>query len=417
MKTKTAGALLLSAILLMHSSAPALAQSANGGFIDTLKGMAKDPLVRSLVISKISGSQTAQTVPFLSPVPTAVRQNSGLASAAKELLRQNLSGANPAYSGNLINKILPAGNNSNYSNALINQVLPAAMDRLVKPNSNHYLSSNSASHFKGPSSGFYSLEEGRALGGGTGYSSELPSQANGTLSNSSVMTISQQLDAADLQHLSKYEISVLIDRSGSMATRDCPDPIRTGANLSRWQWCQEQSRLLQTHTAGALPQGINIVPFAGTPDRYSNVSPQAISSIFKNSAPSGSTNLALALKSEFDRYFLERDAGVRQRPLMLAVITDGMPDSKSAVRKVMQEAAMRMHNPNEIKVSFYLIGSDRNGEAFINELIGDLAGNEMSEHMVSTHSFWEVNRLGLARTLASTIARQENSLQSLLGKL
>jgi hypothetical protein len=186
-----------------------------------------------------------------------------------------------------------------------------------------------------------------------------------------------------------------------MNTRDCPDPY-TGdyGGISRWEWCREQTAMLARQAAAALPDGITVVPFSSKSVRYENVSPQSINNIFNTTSPEGSTNLAGALKNEFERYFQDRDAGLRSRPLMIAVITDGVPDSKGAVRKVIEEATRRMVKAGEIRICFFLIGDDHSGADFVDELVDSFDANPSNIHMIVRHPFAEVNQVGLARSLA-----------------
>lgn len=84
---------------------------------------------------------------------------------------------------------------------------------------------------------------------------------------------------------------------------------------------------------------------------------------------------------------------------MLAVITDGVPDSKSAVRNAIEEARQRMYRPDEIQICFFLIGGDRAGESFIDELANKFPAGR-NGGIVDRHSFASVNQVGLPRSLA-----------------
>jgi hypothetical protein len=175
-----------------------------------------------------------------------------------------------------------------------------------------------------------------------------------------------------------------------------------GQGVSRWEWCREQSTMLSEQTAGALPAGITLIPFSSNFQRYDNVRPDGINSVFNTSAPGGSTNLAGALQAELDRYFQDRDTGARKRPLMIAVITDGVPDSKSAVRRVIREATENMRDPSEIKIVFFMIGQDQGGADFVDALTEGLGRDGQNFKIVSEHSFAEVNQMGLPRSLANS---------------
>ena len=226
-----------------------------------------------------------------------------------------------------------------------------------------------------------------------------PQSVPGSASSSDV-SFSMRIAPSELRQLSRYDISVLIDKSGSMNTRDCPALFGMGQNVSRWEWCREQSAMLSEQTAGAFPAGISLVPFSSNFQRFDNVRPEGINSIFNTSSPGGSTNLAGALQAELGRYFQDRDMGARNRPLMIAVITDGVPDSKSAVRRVIREATQNMRDPSEIKIVFFMIGQDQGGADFVDTLTDGLGRDGQNFKIVSEHSFAEVNQLGLPRSLA-----------------
>lgn len=218
------------------------------------------------------------------------------------------------------------------------------------------------------------------------------------------MTITKRLAPAELLTLSQYDIEVMIDQSGSMSTRDCPD-LFTGARISRWDWCRAQSSLFTQQTSGALATGVTLVPFSDRTNRFTNVSPQAINQIFNSTAPRGGTDLAGALRQELQYYFQQRNMGLNRQPLLIGVITDGVPDSKNAVYNVLREAADQI-SPGEIKIVFFLIGQDDKGLDFVDELNRRLSSGSASPLVLSSHSFAELNQVGLARSLVMAVSNR-----------
>ncbi|MBX9688906.1 MAG: VWA domain-containing protein, partial [Candidatus Obscuribacterales bacterium] len=270
--------------------------------------------------------------------------------------------------------------------------------------SNNYYPSNNS--YTPPSSGFYSIEQGAPLGGvdyspvsmqGFAQPAYNPTAFSSSASDAPV-AFAKKLAPTELKQLSRYDISVLIDSSGSMSTKDCPDQIQFGNTISRWEWCRQQTTMLARQTAGAMPAGITILPFANNWNRFSNASVQDINRIFSGSKPDGSTNLANALKAELDRYFQERDSGMRSRPLMITIITDGAADNKGAIRRMLQAANSRLNRADELKVVFFLIGEDQSGADFVDQL-----AHEQNLNIVSEHTFNEVNNLGLPRSLVMSL--------------
>lgn len=212
------------------------------------------------------------------------------------------------------------------------------------------------------------------------------------------------LSANELNQLSKYDISLLIDSSGSMSRIDC-DPLNIfimEGKVSRWEWCKQQTSILSRQLADVLPAGITVVPFASKAVRFANVAPSAIESIFAESSPVGATRLDAALGLELKSYFAERAAGVRKKPLLIAVITDGVPSFPHLVARQVLDATEKV-DPNEIKIVFFLIGDSRTGIAYIDYLCNLRFHHNARYNMVTSHSFSEVSEMGLPRSLVQSI--------------
>lgn len=216
-------------------------------------------------------------------------------------------------------------------------------------------------------------------------------------------TAFRALVPAETRLLARYDIAVLIDRSGSMSTQDCPSPYAPGMSVSRWQWCRDQTAYLARETRN-LSKSITVVPFANKAQRFEGSTPADIHGIFAATAPGGATNLAAALKGELNRYFEAREAGIRVRPLMIAVISDGVPSSKSAVRKAITEATRRMTSPDEIRISFFQVGGDYEGTRFLHELDRELVNDGAATDIVRTSDFSQLMYTGLPAALAGSLA-------------
>lgn len=219
----------------------------------------------------------------------------------------------------------------------------------------------------------------------------------------SPFVFSSRIRPNELNRLGQYDISVLIDSSGSMNESDCPSAFGfVPQNVSRWQWCREQMGWFSQQIESAFPRGITLMTFASKFQKFEHVSARDIGNVFNRFTPDGGTNLHLPMRDAIDNYFARRDAGMRPKPLMLAVISDGDPSNKGEVRKIIKEAQQKMMSPDELKVVFFLIGSDRSGQRFVDELDNELPA-QMNVDIVSSHSFAEVNNIGLGRTLAQAL--------------
>lgn len=250
-----------------------------------------------------------------------------------------------------------------------------------------------------------------AIYGGTALGQPLPADfppfdppATVRPSGNNPVVFSAKLAPAELNKLSRYDISVLIDSSGSMSTVDCPSSFSVNHQpISRWQWCQEQTAWFSQQVSAVLPRGLTLIPFDSKWSRIQNASSQDIGNFFNSTRPDGGTNLLGPLKEEIENYFSRRDSGMQPRPLMLAIITDGDPSNKSALRKVIKDATERMTRPEEIKIVFLLIGTDRTGHEFVDELDSELAQRGAALDIVASHQFAQVNNFGLGRSLARAI--------------
>lgn len=212
------------------------------------------------------------------------------------------------------------------------------------------------------------------------------------------------LSAHELSQLSKYEICVMLDCSGSMTARDC-EPLNififNEPRISRWEWVQQQTTLLSRQLADAVPSGITVVPFASFARRLPNVSPAAIDKVFAENMPGGGTMLDAAFDVELDGYFADRAAGRTKKPLLIAVITDGVPNQPQAVVDQIVQLSTKIR-PGEIRIAFFLIGDSPAGLFFINRLC-TVGGNASYYSIVTAHSFREVSTEGLPRMLVKTV--------------
>ncbi len=207
----------------------------------------------------------------------------------------------------------------------------------------------------------------------------------------------------EVRALGRYDISVLIDRSGSMSTQDCPSPYSPDMAISRWDWCREQTAYLARETS-SLSRTITVVPFANKAQRFEHATAADIHGIFSMTSPRGSTNLAGALKIELETYIQAKEAGIRMRPLMIAVISDGVPSSKAAVKRVIADATRRLSNPDEIRITFLQVGTDDSGTRFLQELDRDLLDEGAVADIVKTRDFNQLLYTGLPAALASSLS-------------
>jgi len=238
------------------------------------------------------------------------------------------------------------------------------------------------------------------------------------------------ITARDLQLLGQHDVAIVVDRSYSMRTPDCPgissNPaagnwqralaglVGPGAGfgmsygmgnigMSRWEFVQSQTVALARQTEQVFPNGIMLVMFSSHAKVFKNVDLRQIPNIFSMTDTSGGTNTAEAIARPIEDYFARRQmTGGRVKPLVVAVITDGLPTNFDALEDVIVETTRQMRNPNEIKITFLQIGADRKGFRQLSEL-QSLANVGAKYDIVNSKMFPQVVQSGLARSLVDAI--------------
>ena len=220
----------------------------------------------------------------------------------------------------------------------------------------------------------------------------------------------RKLTSNELANLSRHDIVLVIDKSSSMAETDCPSMENRSFMTSRWNWCREQTMDLARQTAAVLPQGISVILFSWVTKIFPHVDMRAIPQIFADNHPDGMTNEANAIGAALDDYFARRAAAHgKVAPLLVAIITDGRPTSESAVRSRIIDATHNMRSPDEIKMTFLLIGQDQKGLQFIDEMDRGLVSEGAKFDIVSSKPFPELVRAGLASSLIDCISEPARS--------
>lgn len=211
-----------------------------------------------------------------------------------------------------------------------------------------------------------------------------------------VMTVRiPNLDRTELRKLANHDVTVMVDKSGSMQERDC--------GVSRWQWSENQISFLSYQAAPVLNRGIRVVLFDSGTKVFDGVRVQQVSRIFRGTTPGGGTNIAKALKEQLNDYFARREVDPTTKPLAIAIITDGVPNSARALKNTIIDATKKMQRPDEIAITFLQVGMDPSGMRLLQDLDYDLPSDGAQFDIVSMKPFAEVMRLGLPRALAQAV--------------
>lgn len=190
----------------------------------------------------------------------------------------------------------------------------------------------------------------------------------------------------------KRNYIVVIDKSGSMVTRDCPN------GKSRWDYCQESAFALATKCDTLDEDGIDVYMFAGKFKKYNNVHATTVTDIFKENEPSGSTYLAPVLQDIFKEYFAKPET-----PITVVIITDGEPSDEREVVSSIIAATKKMDKDEQIGMQFVQIGKDVEASAFLKRLDDNLTTEGAKFDIVDTVTMDEQEELTLTEILERAV--------------
>ena len=198
--------------------------------------------------------------------------------------------------------------------------------------------------------------------------------------------------------LENRDYTLIIDKSGSMAT-----PDQKGGR-SRWVAAQESTIALASKCEQLDPDGITIYLFSGKFKRYENVTTAKVSQIFKENDPSGTTDLAGVLKHATDDYLQRKTAGqTKLNGETILVVTDGEPDDRKAVMKVIIEASRRLDKDEELAISFIQVGNDPQATRFLKILDDELQSAGAKFDICDTVTMDDMEDMSLSEVLLNAI--------------
>jgi von Willebrand factor type A domain len=215
------------------------------------------------------------------------------------------------------------------------------------------------------------------------------------------------------KQLSNYDVVIVIDTSGSMNFHLSSEPT------TKWQWCATYIHNFAEKMRPILTSGLTIVTFNNKYQIEPHCSPERVESIFQSTTPVGGTDMATPLNEVLKSYL----ATSRSRPLLIAVLTDGMPNLGPKVEDVIIDATRDMRTPGEIRMTFLEIGEEFDGQKLIKLLDDYLVYEGAKYDIVDSLTFDEVKQMGLVDALKhainekSTIASTTNPLRAELSKL
>lgn len=199
--------------------------------------------------------------------------------------------------------------------------------------------------------------------------------------------------------LQDRDYTLILDKSGSMST---PDQV---GGRSRWDAAQESTLALARKCEQFDPDGITVYLFSGRFKRYENVTSSKVSQIFQENDPSGTTNLAAVLQDALNNYLHRKSAGqTKPNGETIIVITDGEPDDRRAVMKVIIEASRHLDRDEELAISMIQVGGDATATRFLKALDDELRGAGAKFDIVDTITIDDMEDLTLAEVLMNAIS-------------
>lgn len=194
------------------------------------------------------------------------------------------------------------------------------------------------------------------------------------------------------------DYTLIIDKSGSMSIADQP------GGKSRWVIMQESTLALASKCEEFDPDGITVYLFSGRFKRYDNVTSSKVSQIFKENEPSGRTDLATVLQDATNGYFQRKAAGqTKANGETVVVVTDGEPDDRKAVMKVIIEASRRMDRDEELAITFVQVGTDVQATKFLKILDDELQGAGAKFDICDTVTLDDMEDMTLTEVLLNAI--------------
>jgi von Willebrand factor type A domain len=198
--------------------------------------------------------------------------------------------------------------------------------------------------------------------------------------------------------LENRDYTLIIDKSGSMATVDTPN------GQSRWNAAQESTFALASKCEKFDPDGITVYLFSGKFRRFDNVTSAKVAQIFQENDPVGSTNLTAVLLDAINSYFKQKSAGkAKSGGETILVITDGEPDDRKGVFEAIIEATRRMDRDEELAITFIQVGKDLQATKFLEALDNQLQEVGAKFDIVDTITIQDMEDMSLSEVLLNAI--------------
>lgn len=198
--------------------------------------------------------------------------------------------------------------------------------------------------------------------------------------------------------LQNRDYTLIIDKSGSMSI-----PDQRGGR-TRWEEAQESTLAVARKCEQFDPDGITVYVFSSRFKRYDNVTSSTVAQIFLENEPMGRTDLAGVLEDALNNFFERKASGqAKAEGETILVVTDGEPDDRKAVMKVIVEASRKMDRDEELGISLIQVGNDAQATRFLKALDDELEGVGAKFDIVDTVTLDQMEDMTLAEVLVAAI--------------
>jgi hypothetical protein len=182
-----------------------------------------------------------------------------------------------------------------------------------------------------------------------------------------------------LRQLEGYEIVLLCDDSGSMASivDDNKDPF--GKKLTRWDELKNTVNIMVDIAATLDKNGLDIY-FLNRPPIYNVSNSSQVQIAFQN-PPNGYTPLVASL----DRVFQEKSAQLREKKMLLIIATDGQPTDHTGNVNIEGFINKLKYRPKNVFVSILACTDDDDSIDYLNKIDRIVPGIDVIDDYRSEH--------------------------------
>lgn len=161
-----------------------------------------------------------------------------------------------------------------------------------------------------------------------------------------------------MSQLSEFDYVIVVDTSGSMG-----EPNKRGSTKTRWEAMQETATTLAREVEAFDDNSLGMVFFGGpTIQSHDGVTSQKLRELFAAKSPRGTTPLTEALQEAL------KLAGKSDKKDFIIVLTDGEPNDRESVVKVICDQAKAQANDEDLTILFVQVGDDAAATKFLEYL-------------------------------------------------